>query len=1177
MSRVTINPNNLKLVTLSGTQQSTLSVANIISLNTITGNNEIALSNVSVGNIINSKLITSSNISTNYMNVSNVAEVDKLIVSGTLTSNASILGTNAYFNNLNMNNGNVTSINNLTSTNANITGSIIGTNMYLNGINFVNGAGTFSSNVTANSSNIGSINSGTINSSNVTISNALNTKNANVSGNLGVKNLFTNGAYFIDSGVVFTANVTMNNANISSSNVSSLFVNNETVYGSLVVTNNTDSTIISNGDLTSKNLSLNGDLTSLNLNIGNTMTVAGAVTMGQLTLTNGDVNLNNGRFNATFGNIGTLTVNNILNVNGINANNANIITSGNLQGGNLNVGNINSTNVRASANIVTTNLTANVVNLGSGNINTTGFVTVTSTVISSSLNTGSGTISTSGNVTAGNVITNKLIVNGDFSTTYTLSSNVANINNANISGNLNAGNINALNMFITSNIAAGNIITGANLTLLGNVVTKGLNLGTSGLTTEGDINAGNVVSTSLYVRNNGSIITTGNINAGSGTINGNLVVGGNLRVNGESRLNGNVSVSGNLTTYEANVNTLNASTISFTDANVNGTLNFNSGRTIITGNSITTGIINAVEMNATTLTASGTMSVGTLNAQNGNITTSGSINGVNGVFTSNVETANLIVTYAIYAPNVVIANGATMNGNIETANLNVSGILTANKIESSNIQDILDLKQSNIGTSALYGNIDTLNYLLSRDAADNLYLGDRVLGNIYIGSPSTTSQKIYIGSTNDTVVIQGAITNVLSTNTQFSDSTLTLNKGGVSVAGSGLLIENNGSTVASMILNNYGKFVFSDVSGRTYDLANIADGNFPQIYATGNIQANNNITTYGNLYVNNAYATNKVTSTNLLVNSNVTTSNLIVSNLVNTSSLTSNEANVSTLTVTSSLSSSNVTVTNNVTTQNMSITNNATISGNVNISNTLSGNVINISNNSNGSNVILSNTLTSNAIDTNSIQLNAGNLNTTGTIIAKDIIIDNGNVSTLDANYVFKVNGYTHFGIDDNYDQNKFGIVTITTDGNSEPSSLAFVRENNYVWQMGYQDNSNDFYIYDGNVGVKLTATNAQSWSSVSDERFKKNIETVDNCLEKIENIRGVYYNYNSDKEGSQRKVGVIAQEVIQSIPEIVDVPENENSPYTVRYQELAPILLNAMKEIIVEINNLKNEISLFV
>ncbi len=59
--------------------------------------------------------------------------------------------------------------------------------------------------------------------------------------------------------------------------------------------------------------------------------------------------------------------------------------------------------------------------------------------------------------------------------------------------------------------------------------------------------------------------------------------------------------------------------------------------------------------------------------------------------------------------------------------------------------------------------------------------------------------------------------------------------------------------------------------------------------------------------------------------------------------------------------------------------------------------------------------------------------------------------------------------------------------------------------------------------------------------------------------------------------MGVIAQEVLASIPEIVDVPEDTKLPYTVRYQELGPILLNAMKEIISEIHDLKHEVALLV
>jgi hypothetical protein len=72
----------------------------------------------------------------------------------------------------------------------------------------------------------------------------------------------------------------------------------------------------------------------------------------------------------------------------------------------------------------------------------------------------------------------------------------------------------------------------------------------------------------------------------------------------------------------------------------------------------------------------------------------------------------------------------------------------------------------------------------------------------------------------------------------------------------------------------------------------------------------------------------------------------------------------------------------------MTIHNNGIVTGNLNVSNNITGNVIHISNNISGSNVTLSNTLTSNSVNTNSIELNGGNLTTTGTVIAKDIIID---------------------------------------------------------------------------------------------------------------------------------------------------------------------------------------------
>ena len=216
---------------------------------------------------------------------------------------------------------------------------------------------------------------------------------------------------------------------------------------------------------------------------------------------------------------------------------------------------------------------------------------------------------------------------------------------------------------------------------------------------------------------------------------------------------------------------------------------------------------------------------------------------------------------------------------------------------------------------------------------------------------------------------------------------------------------------------------------------------------------------------------------------------------------------------------------------------------------------------------------TLNLVDLNSLTANIttltnGNLNVHGNLIAGNAI------TTMDQNYDVRMNGFLHLGLSNDYDSNKLGVVTITTDDSSNVHGMAFVRKDQYAWQMGYKsDGTNDFYIHDGSMGLKLTATNAQSWSSVSDRRFKKNIQEIDGCLERIYQMRGVYYNYNIEDESAQRKIGVIAQEVHAQFPELVDLPANPEDPMTVRYSELTPVLINSIKELYDLYKELKDEI----
>jgi hypothetical protein len=87
------------------------------------------------------------------------------------------------------------------------------------------------------------------------------------------------------------------------------------------------------------------------------------------------------------------------------------------------------------------------------------------------------------------------------------------------------------------------------------------------------------------------------------------------------------------------------------------------------------------------------------------------------------------------------------------------------------------------------------------------------------------------------------------------------------------------------------------------------------------------------------------------------------------------------------------------------------------------------------------------------------------------------------------------------------------------------------------------------------TLTVGGDLNSGSDERLKKNIETIENALETIENLRGVRFNW---KESGRPSLGVIAQELEEVIPELVSGDENK----TVTYNGLIAVVIEALKEL---------------
>ena len=118
------------------------------------------------------------------------------------------------------------------------------------------------------------------------------------------------------------------------------------------------------------------------------------------------------------------------------------------------------------------------------------------------------------------------------------------------------------------------------------------------------------------------------------------------------------------------------------------------------------------------------------------------------------------------------------------------------------------------------------------------------------------------------------------------------------------------------------------------------------------------------------------------------------------------------------------------------------------------------------------------------------------------------------------------------------------------------------------------------NVAGEIRATNNITAYYSSDLRLKKNIVPIENALSSLNKIRGVRYEWTDDyikKQGGEdgyfvRKddVGVIAQEVQKVLPEIV--VEREDGYLAVKYDRIVALLIEAVKELQVEVEELKKK-----
>jgi len=99
-----------------------------------------------------------------------------------------------------------------------------------------------------------------------------------------------------------------------------------------------------------------------------------------------------------------------------------------------------------------------------------------------------------------------------------------------------------------------------------------------------------------------------------------------------------------------------------------------------------------------------------------------------------------------------------------------------------------------------------------------------------------------------------------------------------------------------------------------------------------------------------------------------------------------------------------------------------------------------------------------------------------------------------------------------------------------------------------------------GGVGGVDLSPNATAWSAVSDERLKTNLKPITNSLDKVGLLRAVTGRYLTDEVDVSRSF-LIAQDVQAVLPEAVSSTTDDDDQLSLRYTEVIPLLVAALKE----------------
>ena len=131
-----------------------------------------------------------------------------------------------------------------------------------------------------------------------------------------------------------------------------------------------------------------------------------------------------------------------------------------------------------------------------------------------------------------------------------------------------------------------------------------------------------------------------------------------------------------------------------------------------------------------------------------------------------------------------------------------------------------------------------------------------------------------------------------------------------------------------------------------------------------------------------------------------------------------------------------------------------------------------------------------------------------------------------------------------------------------------------------YLDGALNMRLYNGDGDLHVNGDLIAYSTTISDQKFKDNVMVIENALDKVEQLRGVEFDWNATSRKGEHDMGLIAQEVEEIIPHIVrektlqtgEFTNNPTQAKTVDYEKLTALLIEAVKELSARVKELEGK-----